>query len=130
MPKAKRDNTVPPTSPTTLGITPATAYLPFVVSEFQELENGRWRAAGVPLPSDHVERIELVVTRKPGVRLTNVGRSCALVASAHLAVGLAGSSAAAETGAPPVRVRTAPHAAPDLERRPSRSTMVQRRPVT
>lgn len=95
MAKAKRDNTVPATSPTPLPITPATAYLPFVVGDFQELENGRWRAAGVPLPSDHVERIEVVVTLKPGVHLMNVGRSCA-----HVAVDLAVASADAETGAP------------------------------
>lgn len=91
MAKAKRDHPAPPTP---LPVTSATAYVPFVVSDFQELESGRWRAAGVPLPSDHVERIEVVVTLKPGVRLMNVGRSCA-----HVAVDLAVASAAANSAA-------------------------------
>ncbi len=52
------------------------------------MARGRWRAAGVPLLSDHVERIEVLVTLKPGVRLMNVGRS-----GAHVAVDLAIASA-------------------------------------
>src|SRR5688572_20867976 len=65
----------------------ATAYVPFEVSDFVETEDGHWTASGAPLPSDHVERIEVVITLKPGVRLRNVGRSCA-----HAAVDLTTSA--------------------------------------
>ncbi len=59
------------------------------------MARGRCPAAGVPLPSDHVERIEVLVTLKPGVRLMNVGRSCAHVA-VDLAIASADEKSAAE----------------------------------
>lgn len=59
------------------------------------MARGRCPAAGVPLPSGHVERIEVLVTLKPGVRLMNVGRSCAHVA-VDLAIASADEKSAAE----------------------------------
>src|SRR5688572_24314482 len=61
----------------------AVAYVPFEVADFVETEDGHWKASGAPLPSDYVERIEIFIALKPGVRLRNVGRSCA-----HAAVDL------------------------------------------
>jgi hypothetical protein len=55
----------------------AVAYVPFEVSDFVETSAGHWQASAAPLPSDSVERIEISITLKPGVRLRNVGRSCA-----------------------------------------------------